>query len=267
LRRPLEAKGLYGSRISIRIGQPGKPALPPHFAALVVYEGKAATPSTQKAISQILRPYGGLAWFANLPVLPASKELPAGRFPRERLSAGTLVSQPGPLPGAASWTHLYGDMGNTAKSDDQRVRLPLGLLWFGGNSHKDVLPRHAHGPTELVIGGRLFIQGTHVISARDVYTGMVLWRREFDDLGTFGDYFDKTYKPDPTDTSYNQTHIPGGNARGTNFVAAADALYLIRKQECLVLDPATGKTTATFQLPPEKAGKTPPEWVYIGVSG
>ncbi|MBT3287148.1 MAG: PQQ-binding-like beta-propeller repeat protein [Victivallales bacterium] len=267
LRRHFEPKGLYGSRISIRVGQPGKPALPPHFAALVVHQGRSAPTATQKATSQILRPYGGLAWFADLPALPSSRELPAGRFPRERLGAGTLVSQPGPLPGAASWTHLYGDMGNTAKSDDQRVRLPLGLLWFGGNSHKDVLPRHAHGPTELVVGGRLFIQGTSVISARDVYTGMVLWRRDLGDLGTFGDYHDKTHDPDPTNITYNQTHIPGGNARGTNFVAAADALYLIRKQECLVLDPATGKTTATFQLPPENAGETPPEWVYIGVSG
>ena len=58
------------------------------------------------------------------------------------------------------------------------VRAPLGLLWFGGPNHRDVLPRHGHGPPEQVIGGRLFIEGIKVLSARDVYTGRTLWRKE-----------------------------------------------------------------------------------------
>jgi len=223
--------------------------LPPHFAALIVHEGRSADADTQTVVAQPLRPYGGLAWFPNLPQLPNAKQLSAPRFQAERFGAGLLVVQPGPLPGAADWTHLYGDLSNRAKSDDQRVRLPLGLLWFGGNSHDDVLPRHAHGPTELVVGGRLFVQGTNVISARDVYTGMVFWRRDLGDLATFGDYYDKTYDPDPTNTTYNQVHIPGANARGTNMVAASDAIYLIRKQECLVLDPTTGQVWNCFANP------------------
>jgi hypothetical protein len=34
-----------------------------------------------------------------------------------------------------------------------------------------------------------------------------------------------------------------------------------------VLDPATGETITTFELPPETAGGQPPEWVYIGTTG
>ena len=46
----------------------------------------------------------------------------------------------------------------------------------------DVLPRHGHGPGEQVIDGRLIIQGINSLSARDVYTGRVLWKREFEQL-------------------------------------------------------------------------------------
>ena len=92
---------------------------------------------------------------------------------------------------------------------------PLGLLWFGGSSNLDVLPRHGHGPPEQVIGGRLFIEGMNSLNCRDVYTGRVLWKRDFPDLRTFDIYYDATYKDTPLDTAYNQVHIPGANGRGT----------------------------------------------------
>ena len=82
-----------------------------------------------------------------------------------------VVRRVGKLPGSDDWTHQHGDIANTVKSDDHRVKLPLGVLWFGGSSNLDVLPRHGHGPPEQVIGGRLFIEGMNSLSARDVYTG------------------------------------------------------------------------------------------------
>ena len=93
-----------------------------------------------------------------------------------------MVTRNGPLQGASPWTHNYGDIANTVKSDDQLVKAPLGILWFGGNSNMDVLPSHGHGPGEQVIDGRLIIQGINSISARDVYTGRVLWRHESENL-------------------------------------------------------------------------------------
>jgi hypothetical protein len=37
--------------------------------------------------------------------------------------------------------------------------------------------------------------------------------------------------------------------------------------DCLVLDPATGRTMATFSLPPQADAERPPAWGYLGVYG
>jgi len=175
----------------------------------------------------------------------------------------------GPLEGAGTWTHTYGNIANTTKSDDQLVKLPLGVLWFGGSSNMDVLPRHGHGPPEQVAGGRLFIQGLDGMSARDVYTGRVLWKTRLDRLDTFGTYYNETYANTPTSTQYNQVHLPGANVRGSNFVVAPDKLYIVEGGGCSVLDTVTGARLGTFYLPRFEAengsGPLPPEWGYIGV--
>ncbi|MGI9471584.1 MAG: hypothetical protein ACR2NZ_08650, partial [Rubripirellula sp.] len=176
---------------------------------------------------------------------------------------GVLVKRVGPLPGSADWTHQYGDVANSIKSDDRRVKLPLGVLWFGGSSNMDVLPRHGHGPPEQVVGGRLFIQGMNQLSARDVYTGRVLWKREFENLGTDDVYYDDTYDDTPLDTKYNQVHIPGANGRGTNYVVTDDRLYIVEGDTCHVLDPKTGKTLTDIRLPTDDGREL--NWGYIGV--
>jgi outer membrane protein assembly factor BamB len=178
--------------------------------------------------------------------------------------AGIMVTRVGALPGSADWTHQYGDITNSVKSNDSRVKLPLGVLWFGGSSNMDVLPRHGHGPPEQVLDGRLFIQGINLLSARDVYTGRVLWKRKFDDLGTYDVYFDNTYDDTPLNPKYNQVHIPGANARGTNYVVTPERIYLVEGDVCHVLDPSTGKTLAEIRLPADENGDVP-SWGYIGV--
>ena len=103
------------------------------------------------------------------------------------------------------------------------------------------------------------------LSARDVYTGRVLWQRKFDDLGTFDVYFDSTYENVPLDPKYNQVHIPGANARGTNYVATrTDRIYLVEGAVCHAIDPATGKTVQEFRIPSGESGEQP-DWGYIGV--
>ncbi len=175
-----------------------------------------------------------------------------------------LISRTGALEGAADWTHNYGDIANTIKSDDERVKAPLGILWFGGNSNLDVLPRHGHGPSEQVIDGRLIIQGINSISARDVYTGRLIWKKEFENLDedTWLVYYDETYDEDnPLDTKYNQVHLPGANARGTNFIATREYVYAIEGSNCHMLDIETGelvKSFSTGDANTEKLG-------YIGV--
>ena len=171
----------------------------------------------------------------------------------------------GPLAGAASWSHEYGDVANTLTSTDRSVRLPLGLLWFGGNCNADILPRHGHGPPEQVVGGRLFIETMDGLNARDVYTGRELWTVKIPDMVDYGVYFDDSYLNLPLKVIGNQRHIPGANARGTNYVATADAIYAAAGSKCRVLDPKTGAAVKTFELPCKPGQKVQPELGYIGV--
>ena len=127
--------------------------------------------------------------------------------------------------GRGTWTSQNGDAGNTLVSAEAHVKAPLGVLWFGGPSNREVLPRHGHGPVPQVIGGRLFIEGRDMLRAVDVYTGRLLWQREFKDVGIFYD---------------NTDHHPGAGAIGGNYVCTSDSVYLAWGRRCLRLDPATG---------------------------
>lgn len=253
LRHVYDARGVYGKRITFHVGDARSFQAPPYFAHLVV------APSQQVAAAYTsVRPYGGIL-FCREAVQTTGLE----KARVEMIDGRHLIIREGALPGAADWTHQYGDIGNTVKSDDRRVRAPLGVLWFGGSSNMDVLPRHAHGPPEQVVGGRLYIEGLHLLSARDVYTGRILWQHDFKDLGTYGIYFNETYADTPLSTAYNQKHIPGANARGTNFVATEDSVYMALRSECQVLDARSGELKKTIKLHDDAADAG--QWGFIGV--
>lgn len=268
LRKHFTAAGLYGTRISAHTGDPVTFSAPPYMASLSIAADARIFTDRQylKSAFQSMRPYGGAM------ILPTASTDDMAALKNNIARAGLanaalsqqdaqwILRREGPLPGSDDWTHQYGNIANTCRSNDSLVKLPLGVLWFGGNTHMDVLPRHGHGPPEQVMAGRLIIEGINCLSARDVYTGRVLWKRIFPDLGTDNIYFDKSYRPDPHDTSYNQVHIPGANARGANYVAAHDRIYLAARKACHVLDAETGRTLTTFRLPDPKA-----TWGYLGI--
>lgn len=273
LRSHLDSALLYG-KVTAHRNTPNTFGASPYIAHMIFVGEELSTTvaadiSTLSTLYQSVRPYGG-----NLQLLaqPDQHEkitamLQAAKLEQAEIETtpdSVVVKRVGALPGAADWTHLHGDIGNTRKSNDSRVKLPLGVLWFGGSSNADVLPRHGHGPPQQVIGGRLFIQGIDQLSARDVYTGRVLWKRKFDDLGTRDVYYDETYKDTPLDPAYNQVHIPGANARGTNYVVTEDRVYIIEGNVCRVLDPKTGESIQDISLPQDEP-TDPREWSYIGV--
>ncbi len=275
LRRGFDRAGVYG-RVTVHQAMPHEFDASPYIASMVFVARSltgelSETPDRLRDVYRSVRPYGGVL---HLLCEPDDRDEIASRVEAIGLEKakvaigrdGVYVTRVGRLPGAADWTHQNGDIANTRKSDDTRVKLPLGVLWFGGTSNADVLPRHGHGPPQQVIGGRLFIQGIDLLSARDVYTGRLLWQREFDDLGTYDVFFDATYKDTPLDPSYNQVHIPGANARGTNFVVTEDRVYMVEGVKCHVLDPATGETLGEIALPQDDA-ENPREWSYLGVYG
>jgi len=274
LRQRFDACGIYGHRVTLIPGDLTSVQLPAWFASLTILWDVdipeiLSDSLLLKKIYASIRPYDGVLWTPL--VLEQSQQFPLlARFAQSNqceLSQSErtiMLTRTTGLEGADNWTHQYGDITNTVKSDDQLVKMPLGLLWFGGNSNLDVLPRHGHGPPEQVVDGRLIIEGMQSISARDVYTGRVFWKAPLDSLETFQIYYNETYANTPLEASYNQRHIPGANGRGTNFIATHDLVYIIQGAKCKVLDIKNGSTTKILSLPGLN-GHGSSRWAYIGV--
>jgi len=273
LRRQLDGWGLAGRRVHVLPGTPESFGPPPYMASLVVLaaggEGWRSDASLRRMVRSV-RPYGGKIWVpataqrAFVERLQASTDGP--RITRSATASAVVLSKEGPLPGSSNWTHQYGDIANTVKSDDGLVKLPLGVLWFGGVPNADVLPRHGHGPPEQIVDGRLIIEGVESISARDVYTGRVLWKAPLEKAHAMDQYFNESLQDLPLTVIVNQVHMPGANARGTNFIATPDLVYVLQGNRCHALDIATGERRKTISLPAEN-GVEASEWGYIGVSG
>ena len=262
--------GVYADRLVFLEYEKPNPLLPKYFSSLtIINENFGFDDEFIELIYESTRPYDGKIVIRNG---GAEREMLAGAFRRLNLYGAVMepegpyavITREGALEGTASWTHNYGDIANTVKSDDKTVKAPLGILWFGGNSNMDVLPRHGHGPGEQVIDGRLIIQSINGISARDVYTGRVIWKREFEKLldDSWMVYYDETYdEENPLDTKYNQVHLPGANARGTNYIATKEYVYIIEGDVCHLVDIKTGDLVKSFDTGDDDTK----ELGYIGV--
>ena len=273
LREYFDEAGITADRISFLYFDAKFPLLPKYFSSLTIINDLSYLSGGDKdvlsALYESTRPYGGKIGVTlkgedqnRLKRSIEALNLAGATIQKEKNFS--VVTRSGSLPGASPWTHNYANIANTVKSDDQLVKAPLGVLWFGGNSNLDVLPRHGHGPGEQVIDGRLIIQGINSISARDVYTGRVLWKREFEKLmdDSWMVFYDETYdEENPLDTKYNQVHLPGSNARGTNFIATNEFVYLIEGSKCNLIDIKTGEIAKVFDSGDEGTR----ELGYIGV--
>ncbi len=225
----LDNAGLLGSRIVV---EPWDPAdLPSYFANLIVSDASVQSPADEdlpEAYQRLLRPDGGAAML-------------------RRTDQGTAAWEKvvrGKLEGAGEWTCLYANPANTACSDDQLVKSPLGTLWYGHPGPEDMVDRHSRPVSPLFMHGRLFVQGENIIVAYDAYNGSVLWRRE----------------------------IPGAvrvraDVDGSNLAVTDDSLFVAAGEQCHRLDPATGKTLHTYTVPPAADG-SPGRWGWLAaVSG
>ncbi|MBM4035037.1 MAG: hypothetical protein FJ291_25115 [Planctomycetes bacterium] len=254
VRRRLDAAGLTTRRLAVRRGDPLSLSLPPYFASLLVSEDPSSLDLQSEVLSKLfssLRPYGGVACLqVSAEVLTrASAEANLERAAITEKGGFTLLTRVGELPGAADWTHQNADAAKTHVSKDSRVRLPLGILWFGNFTNEKTLPRHGHGPSEQIVDGRLFLEGPDCLRAMDIYTGRVLWEAPLPGIG------------EPYD---NTDHQPGANAIGSNFVSAKDGIYVAYGKTCLRLDPATGERLAQLALP-HLGGDAPLAWGFISL--
>ena len=225
LRDRLARAGLYGTRIGVHVGDPLRVPLPPYFARLVVSEDASVLGSSfdrnfVRRIFHTLRPYGGTACLS----IPAARRGAFGRAVSEAKLPGSAVWQAGDLmfltrrgalPGAAYWTHVLADAGNSGASSDTALKPPLSLLWFNGQHRWS----RVGNTWPLVAGGRVFINEKD-LRAVDAYTGQHLWRR----------------------------------ARARHLIATPDAVYTTDNTTCIVLDPATGRETRKI-APPKGASR------------
>jgi outer membrane protein assembly factor BamB len=256
LRKKYDMAGITTEKVSFINITAGKSLLPPYMASLTIITDDAVlkgreTSAAMGLIHNSMRPFGGTLWisesapesarlFATSPLSDFEGLKPEqlnGRYQNVYLRSGAPK-------GSANWTQQYGSMANTVKSDDALVQLPLGVLWFGGNSNMDVLPRHGHGPPEQVVDGNLIIEGMNSITCRDVYTGRVNWKTEFTALGTVNQYYDESYADLPLGNYYyNQEHLPGSNSRGTNFVVTPKEVFVAQGTYIHILDMEDGRIT------------------------
>ncbi|MCA9267482.1 MAG: PQQ-binding-like beta-propeller repeat protein, partial [Planctomycetales bacterium] len=233
--------------------------LPPYFCELIYVAPHEAgpllaAPDRLRRLYESLRPYGGALVFATGDAAAQGEAITKLQLPGARLAHDEellLVFRDGPLAGSDAWTHQGASAANTMFSRDERVKAPLGVLWFGGPSNEGVLPRHGHGPTPQVVGGRVLIEGADMLRATDAYTGRLLWQR---DLPGVGSYYDNT------------AHHAGANAIGSNYAATPDGVYVAYGRKCLLLDPDTGATRKEFTLP-HGPDEPAPAWGFLAVDG
>ena len=251
LRKRYDAAGFYGERINLFHRQsPTDFPVAPYFANLVLVQEPIAVALKPDALQKVynsVRPYGGVLCLLhkNASLRKQISSLPQLQI-QEESNDMLLATKEGALPGSADWTHQYADAGQSVVSRDKTVKAPLGLLWFGGPSNAKILPRHGHGPSPQVAGGRLIIEGADVLRAVDVYTGRLLWERELEGVGEY----------------YNITgHFPGAGEIGSNYVSLPDAVYVVYGTKILELNVETGKTKKQFSLPND------PNFGWLSVQG
>ncbi len=265
LRQRFDEAGLYGSRIALLPGDPMETPYPPYISSLVVVEdatelGRAPDVAFLEFVYERLRPYNGHAELTTCARTEEAFAEALAEFEPENGRAenddGTVtLRREGPLPGSGQWTHQYADAGQSNQSGDQRVRAPLGPVWFGGPDHYNVLPRHGRGPRPQVAGGRVVLLGPETVSARCVFTGRELWVRVLPGIGhsftVRGDRVkpeDRVRRWEPGRRSPTVPHAAGAKFRGSPFVSLPDSIYVLHAGHVLRLDPDTGESLGEWPL-------------------
>ena len=268
-RQALDKAGLYGARVLIVDGNLAHVPFSDYFANLIVSEEALVSgqlPSSATEALRLLKPQGGMLCLgqpneAKGKVKPLSASALQDWLSDAGIAGGQVTQQGGlwltfrrgPLPGAGCWTHQYANTGNTACSDDELVRCPLGLLWFGDPGPTQMADRHRRAAAPLACNGRFFVlgegeanrigAGENSIMAYDAYNGVKLWERKI--RGAL---------------RVSVTHDAGNSAVND------DSLFVAVGAECLRLNAATGKTMRIYKVPPAADGK-PRRWGYVGVVG
>jgi len=191
-RAMLDEAEMLGTRAQLHEGSFDKIRYAPYSGNCILWGSRLGSPAGRvdfRGLYRSLRPWGGVAYeFGDKSAGSASRsKLAAAGIPAEETAGGSFgtVVRRGPLPGAGEWTRAHGNPGNTFSTDDEVVRLPLGVLWWGGVGPERIVSRHWRAPVPLFAKGHMFIQGQHDIIGVDAYTGREMWNRHIEDIGRF----------------------------------------------------------------------------------
>jgi outer membrane protein assembly factor BamB len=250
--------GVYGTRASVRqAGSLAALPMPSGLADLVVSESwfHRRCPGTAKEMRRLLRPDGGrlrlqtpkqglddttrrvmAAWLAGTDLQAAE----SGDFL-------AWSERRGSLPDAGSWTHQYGDGGNSANSWDAiggaAATSDLLVQWLGRPGASFGIDRNPRMPAPLASRGLLFHQGMNRLVAINAWNGTILWSLEM-----------------PALRRVNMPHDCG------NWCLDDDSLYVVGLDSLFLLDPWNGREKARLTVPLAADG-TAAEWGYVGRAG
>lgn len=260
VRERLYSTGLYGTRVSLLVGDPATYPFSPYWASLVVSEtpdgfDPAADRALAQAVFHTLRPYGGVAcaWGSQADRSRIDQIVQDEAFPGatvRQTGSFVLLARSGSLPGSADWSHAQANAASTGASEDDFIRSPMAVLWFDAAQRWHKYP----GQNQVrVAGGRLVLFEEGVLRASDVYTGRQLWQVEAP-LGAEPPAHDAAR--DAVRYAKHREWGPSASlAAITQLVAVEDAIYLSAGTSCLVFDPATGELAGRIDLPEDL--KTP----------
>lgn len=264
VRQRLSDAGVYGSRITILVAPSGRIPYPDYCFNLVVSGGVVAgggLPADPARILRHVRPAGGTLCLGR----PAGAGLGVGEsdlrrwFDAAGIGEQTRTTAAGSesgwgwfvrprLKGAGSWTHMYGDAGQSSNSHDELLSGTTGdtieVQWFGLPGPDAMIDRLARNQGPLSHYGRLFTQGDDRLIVQDSYNGAILWTLEIPGM--------------------RRTNV---KVDTSNSCVDDEAFYLAIGESCWKLDVKTGERLGVFSVNGRATDGVKRDWSYVASEG
>ncbi|MEN6504002.1 MAG: PQQ-binding-like beta-propeller repeat protein [Planctomycetaceae bacterium] len=242
--RTLQDKaGFYGGRAVVMQASLEKLPFTKYFANLVVSETAIVSGKPCGSAAEMVRvctPLRGAVVLSGGGDALKSWAVDTPLAASEARDGWAIFKRPA-LPGAANWTAQYGTEANTGTSEDDLVRAPFRLQWFGEPGYEHMVDRHHSGSSPLAADGRLFVQTRQGVRAYDAYNGTELWFYELENA------------------AHPNVDLTPGNA----FIGP-QGYYIVFDEFVRLLDPETGKMLKEYKLPAAEDGKRR-TWGYFAV--
>jgi len=282
-RELLLAAGVHGHRVCVLTGDLAHLPFPPYLFNVAIDQaslsGMASSTPLAEAV-RVVRPLGGIVYTGSAGNAAGNTEtvqrtLAAASDEGAAVTAdgGLIRIVRGRLPDTADWTHNYGTPANTYCNEDQQVKGPFGILWYGDPGPRERIDRHATPPIPLVVAGIMFTTADDRLMAFDVYNGVRIWDRLIPGVDRSGlpiatSNMAASGVMTATNRSEKESKPEGGT--GTDRPDRSQShfpLYVVvDDRECWEIDSRTG-TTLRVHKPPHRDAADRDLWAWIATDG